>query len=249
MKRLAFAALLLAAPAQAAQVPTPGTLDPRIRLVDYSADQVVRVTGFPGYQITIQFAPEERIENVALGDSVTWQVTPNKKANLLFVKPTAPNGRSNMSVVTDRRTYNFDLVAKPSARANAKELIYALRFKYAEPPKAVAAAPAPAPGPINFAYKFKGSKANLPVRVYDDGRSTYFQWAEGVSTPAIFAVGTDKRESIVNYTVRNGTVVVDRISPTFTLRHGKQVTQIVNAGFAEPKPAAPQPQQQLASQR
>lgn len=249
MKRFLLAALLTAAPLAAAQLPAPGKLDPRIRLVDYHADEVVRVTGFPGYQITIQFAPDERIENVAIGDSMTWQVTPNKKANLLFVKPTAPTGRTNMAVVTDKRAYNFDLVAKPSSQANARELTFALRFKYAEPPKPAAPAQPVAPAPLNFAYKFKGAKANVPLRVYDDGRSTYFQWAAGAATPAIFAVGADKRESIVNYTVRNGTVVVDRLSPQFVLRYGRHVTQVINAGFAEPSPAAPPPPQQLAAQR
>ncbi len=249
MKRLVLAALLLAAPVGAAQLPQPGQLDPRIRLVDYNADEVVRVTGFPGYQITIQFAPDERIENVAIGDSMTWQITPNKKANLLFVKPTGPDGRTNMSVVTDKRNYNFDLVAKPQAKVNRNELIFALRFKYAEPPKTVAVAAPVAPAPLNFAYKYKGSKTNLPVRVYDDGKSTYFQWAEGVATPAIFAVGADKRESIVNYTVKNGMVVVDRLSPQFVLRYGKRVTQVFNTGFAQAQPAQPPQPQQLTAQR
>lgn len=240
MKRFLLAALIVAAPATAAQVPQPGRFDPRIRLVDYNADEVVRVTGFPGYQLTIEFAPTEKIENVAIGDSMTWQVTPNKKANLLFVKPTSATGRTNMSVVTDKRSYNFDLVAKPQERATAKELIFALRFKYAEPPKPVVAAAPPPPAPLNFAYSFKGAKANVPQRVYDDGRSTYFQWVEGAATPAIFAVGADKRESLVNYTVKAGTVIVDRVGAQFVLRYGKQVTQVTNTAYAAPTPPAPQ---------
>ncbi len=35
----------------------------------------------------IEFGHGERIENVAVGDSSAWQVTPNKRANLLFLKP------------------------------------------------------------------------------------------------------------------------------------------------------------------
>jgi len=36
-------------------------------------------------------------------------VTPNRRGNLLFVKPMVPGARSNMTVITDRRIYLFDL--------------------------------------------------------------------------------------------------------------------------------------------
>jgi len=249
--RIVLAALAIAMPAQAAQVPTPGKLDARIRVVDYNADDVVRVTGFPGYQITIQFAADERIENVALGDSMSWQVTPNKKANLLFVKPMASTGNTNMSVVTDRRNYNFELVAKPAKLASRSDLTFSLRFRYAQPPVPVAKAatvePQLPPERWNFAYRFRGSKANVPVRVYDDGRSTYMQLAEGVPTPAIFVVGIDKRETLVNFAVRGQAIVVDRVSPHLVLRHGRQVTHVYNEGI-RPQPAPPA-RPQLTAQR
>ena len=85
--------------------------DNRIRTQAYSADQIVRILGKAGIQSTIEFAPDERIENVAVGDSSAWQITPNRRASLLFVKPLAARSRTNMTVVTDRRTYMFDLVA------------------------------------------------------------------------------------------------------------------------------------------
>ena len=88
------------------------------RLVErmYDPAEVVRVEGKAGVQATIRFAEDEHIENVAIGDSEAWQVTPNKRANLLFVKPLAPTAATNMTVVTDRRTYLFDLVASASAK-------------------------------------------------------------------------------------------------------------------------------------
>jgi hypothetical protein len=39
-----------------------------------------------------------------------WQITPNRRASLLFVKPLPGAHRTNMTVVTDKRTYLFDLV-------------------------------------------------------------------------------------------------------------------------------------------
>ena len=91
---------------------------------------MVRIDGRAGVQATIVFAEDEHIENVAIGDSNSWQVTPNKRANLLFVKPLAARARTNMTVVTDRHRYFFDLVAAPAGNA-----LYVLRFTYPDEPK------------------------------------------------------------------------------------------------------------------
>src|SRR6478672_11124421 len=85
--------------------------DNRIRTQPYNPNEIVRIVGKTGIQSTIEFAADERIENVAVGDSSKWQITPNRRASLLFVKPLAARSRTNMTVVTDRRTYMFDLVA------------------------------------------------------------------------------------------------------------------------------------------
>ena len=134
--------LLLTAAAMiavSASAPVPAhAADSRLVTRLYSKEEVVRVEGRLGVQATIAFADDEHIENVAIGDSATWQVTPNQRANLLFVKPLAARARTNMTVVTDRHTYFFDLVAGGSPSP-----LYVLRFTYPEPPKP---APQPAAG-------------------------------------------------------------------------------------------------------
>ena len=114
--------LALAMPLQAA--------DRRLVSRLYNADEVIQLDGQAGVQASIAFAEDEHIENVAVGDSSSWQITPNKRANLLFVKPLAARARTNMTVVTDRHTYFFDLVAGASATP-----LYVLRFTYPDEPK------------------------------------------------------------------------------------------------------------------
>ena len=107
----------------------------------FNPDEVVRLEGRPGVQATIVFGADEHIENVAIGDSNSWQITPNKRANTIFLKPLHPRAQTNLTVITDRRSYFFDLAAAPTASP-----VYALRFRYPEVPKAVqtaAATPAP----------------------------------------------------------------------------------------------------------
>jgi type IV secretion system protein VirB9 len=245
VSRLLAVALLAIAPgvARPAVTPAPGPGDPRIRVVAYDPNEVVELRAAIGYQMTLEFGPGERIENVSIGDGLGWQVTPNHKANLLFLKPLDVNSATDMTVITNLRRYVFDLSARRPAKHGDRSLIYRLRFEYPEPFVAVAEPrPAPPPAPprdVNHAYHFEGSAVNLPQRVFDDGRATYFAFPPTADYPAIFAVDPDKREAVVNTAIHEGYVVVDRLAGAFVLRRGAEVTRIVNDGYNPPGGSAP----------
>ena len=230
---LAFA--LLSTPAFAAT-------DPRLQSIHYELDKVVKVHGRLGYQSMIEFAPGESIENVAVGDSSAWQVTPNKRANLLFLKPLSAKARTNMTVVTDQRTYLFDLGV---ATAGTTPL-YNLRFTYGAPPPAPSAKPLQriayptllangTPGPpavvqpkLNYDWKGKGDKEIIPDHYYDDGHSLYLQWKAGAPMPALFEREEDGRENLLNYRQQGAFIVVDAVPNTVVMRLGKETAVLIN---------------------
>jgi type IV secretion system protein VirB9 len=227
----------LAGSALATETPRPGAIDPRIRTVAYDPDQVVRLTGYFGIQTMLEFASDERIENVSIGDAMGWQVTPNKKANLLFLKPLDRTAATNMTVVTDRRRYVFELVVA-GPKASMKDLAYVIRFLVPAPVSvAVMAPPPPAPlaPPVarNSAYAVKGDAAIQPTRVFDDGVATYFAWPAQADLPAVFVVGADGVEGLANAAVRDGYLVVDQLAPRFVLRSGKSSLTVTNAAFSQ----------------
>jgi len=225
---LTFALMLLAAPAGAV-VPHPGPGDPRIFEVLYDPSEVVELHGVLGYQLSLEFDPGERIENVAIGDSLGWQVTPNRKANLLFIKPMSLRPDTNMTVVTNLRRYNFELSVK--AKAPAKSIPFSVRFTYPPPP----------PVDRNHAYSFQGSDKNLPDRMFDDGLATYFTFRSQEDLPAIFAVEPDGQESVVNSHLKDGYIVIDRIARGFVLRRGSEVTKVFNDGYHSQQASALSP--------
>ncbi|MDH4386794.1 MAG: P-type conjugative transfer protein VirB9 [Caulobacter sp.] len=237
MTRLLIAVLLAALPlaAQAAVSPRPVDLDPRIQTVDYDPDQVVMLQGQLGYQMMLEFGEGERIENVAIGDALGWQVTPNRKANLLFLKPLDRLIATNMTVVTSQRRYSFELRVAPKASRTVTP--YSIRFAYAPVAVALPMAPVviPEPEPVvaNQAYAVTGSPENTPARIFDDGRMTYFEFPAEAAIPAIFAVDAEGAESLVNSGMRGQVVVVQQLSPRFVLRNGKQVTQVINRGYGQ----------------
>ena len=223
-----------------AVIAAPALADERLVEVRYDAAKVYRVEGKPKVQATIRFAEDEAIENVAVGDSNAWQITPNKRANLLFVKPLLARANTNMTVVTNKRTYLFDLVAGPAAQP-----MYVLSFKYPDPPKdkveagtqvAQNTAPPPVQSPtvdptqINFAWSKSGNEKLLPESVFDDGEATFLTWPEGRSVPAILITDTAGTEGPVNFTVRGNTIVVEGVPPQIVLRAGKERALIVNGG-------------------
>jgi type IV secretion system protein VirB9 len=227
--------------------------DARVAARYYDPAHIVTVHAHTGIQSTIAFGPDERIENVAVGDSATWQVTPNKRASIVFVKPMQPSARTNMTVVTDRRTYLFDLVATPRGVP-----VYMLRFTYPAEPKPVVAmappppapaapatemaakAPEPTPADLNFAWVTAGAKQLLPARVFDDGKSTWLAWPKDSSMPAILAREPNGDEGPVNYTVRGDYMVVDGIPAQLVLRQGKLMATLTPAPrTSRPAPAVP----------
>jgi type IV secretion system protein VirB9 len=244
-RAVALAAALFAATALA----TPALAnDPRLVERRYSPDEVVRIEGKPNVQATIRFGEDESIENVAIGDSTAWQVTPNKRANLLFVKPLADRATTNMTVVTDRHTYLFDLVASPAA----KNPLYVLAFTYPEEPEGVrqagadgtvlegpsalelAAASDPYavldPAALNFAWTTKGDSKLLPTRIYDDGSATFLTWPAGTPMPAILIRDQKGTEGPVNFAVRGDVIVVDGVPREIVLRSGADAATLRNDG-------------------
>ncbi len=242
--RLPLAALVLAlsAPAMAQ--------DSRLVTVVYDEAQVVRIDGKPKVQATIKFREDESIENVAIGDSQAWQVTPNKRANLLFVKPLTPTASTNMTVVTNKRTYLFDLVSSPRNKP-----LYVLQFSY---PKAEAAEEAERlaraeeeareranatelaaandpfavadPDKLNFSWATEGDKELIPQRTYDDGETTFLTWASGTTIPVILVSNHKGDLGPVNFTVRGDTVLVEGVPTQIILRSGRESATLTNTG-------------------
>jgi type IV secretion system protein VirB9 len=243
----ALALLLFATPLHAE--------DPRLVERFYDPAEVVRINGKANVQTTIKFADDELIENVAIGDSESWQVTPNKRANLLFLKPLADRAATNMTVVTNNHTYFFDLVASPR---NAHPL-YVLSFSYPkeiEPAPArqfdpqqpndleMAAATAPEaivdPAELNFAWAGSGDKKLLPARIYDDGAATFLSWPAGTPVPAILVKDKAGTEGPVNFAVRGDVIVIEGVPRQIILRSGKDLATIGNNGPERPSAALAQ---------
>lgn len=242
----------LAFTAHAELTPPRGAADPRIRAVEYNATQVVRIVTFFGVSTHIDFGAE-RITSVAIGDSAAWRA--EERGTHLFLRPQAVKPDTNMTVITDRRTYHFVLAIEPRSIKDPKawadpNLTYSLSFKHPEDERRAKEAAGRASmlrerqGDIkaslagarlsvrNSDYWVKGSEAVSPSAAYDDGRFVYLVFANNVDMPAVYSVDDAGKEALINtHVVDVNTIAVQRLVKRLMLRKGDAAAEVVNQSF------------------
>lgn len=234
-------ALGLSLPAAAGWVPARGSVDSRMRVAPYSPDEVYSLYGYVGYQIDIEFASGEVFKGLAAGDidSISFEA----HGRHLFLKPRVPHVRTNLTVLTNLRQYEFDYSASPGPPDPMfGEVIYGLRFTYpgtvstreaALKAREIASdlAKAPMSRPRNYDYWYCGRPELEPEAAWDDGVRTWIRFGARTELPAIFVKNADGTESLLNFSIDDGDVVIQRVAHRFVLRRGRLTGCIVNQHF------------------
>lgn len=212
--------------------------DARIRVAAYNVDRVYRLVGYVGYQIDLEFEPDESFVGLGAGDIEGLAFA--SQGNHLFLKPKASKVSTNLTVLTNRREYQFDYTASadhPDSRE--PDVTYVLRFTYPKPPATVDVAgkiehkldSAAALRPQNFDYWYCGFSTLKPIAASDDGVHTRLRFGAHAELPAIFVRNDDGSESLLNFNVDAGDVVIHRVARRFVLRRGLLRGCIVNKSF------------------
>ncbi len=222
-------------------VPAKGAVDSRIRVAAYNGDEVYKLRGFVGYQIDLEFEAGETFTGLGAGDLEGLSFV--GQDNHLFLKPKAAKVATNLTVLTNRRHYQFDYTAQ-SQRPSADDqgVIYSLRFTYAPPPSQAAAEAAAKrldsqldTASIrrlqNSDYWYCGQPSLRPVAASDDGVHTRLKFAANAELPAIFVRNEDGSESLLNFNIEAGDVIVHRVARRFILRRGRLTGCVVNQSF------------------
>ncbi|WP_285295829.1 P-type conjugative transfer protein VirB9 [Aureimonas altamirensis] len=259
--RPVLVALSLAAatlPAHALDIPSAMASDSRIRTVNYTPNDIVKVIGRYRASTQIEFAASEEIAHIAIGDSVSWEVAPAR--NILFLKPRERNPPTNLQVVTirqtgERRVYQFELRAT-EGDVTATDAYFLVRFNYPTDEANARRAAANAEqqtrqaaanrqlvddalsihqtyGARNYQYSAQGSRALQPDSVYDDGKVTTMRFAGNREVPAIYMVQSDGSETLIPWDARQSgeVVIIHGTAIEFRLRRGGDVLCIFNEAY------------------
>lgn len=222
--RIAMLIAAAAAPVGAQVRPQPDGASPHLQSVDYREGEIVQLYGAPGYELTLELSPDEQVENVALGDAGSWQVSVDHGGDHLFLKPTQPNIATNMTVITSVRVYNFDLNSLPEP---ASDMPYTVSFHYPDEPKTAAYVDVSPLRRSLSRYKVTGDEWLRPDSISNDGIHTYISWSEAKPIPAVFAVDQSGHERLANGAMRDDVYVVDSVPHELTFRIDRRVAHAV----------------------
>jgi len=154
-----------------------------------------------------------------------------------------PNGSQNNGRVGGI-AYRFDYaVSAQRPDPVVDDVMYAVRFLYSPSPGQIPSGPSPAQQvetdlararaarPRNIDYWYCGSPTVKPITASDDGVHTRLTFGAKAELPAIFVRNDDGSESLLNFSMDAGDVVIHRVAPKFIVRRGRLTGCIVNRGF------------------
>lgn len=205
----------------------------------------------------IQLEAGETVEHINAGDTVRWQVAPayhgkgENKTLHVFVKPTDVGLKTNLTVLTSKRAYRFNL------ESSGKDHMPIVGFQYPKQYQDIVAQlkiqdeleraderkkTLPSPDAddkrlsianLDFEYEIDGDDPVWkPIRVYNDGVKTIIELPEKAKytkVPVLSVIDDGNEKAIVNYRLLNNKFVVDNLFEKAILvsgvgRHQTKVT-------------------------
>lgn len=204
---------------------------------EYKPDSLFNVNVQMGFISDIQLKAGEKVINIDAGDTKRWlidQATVGGTAHV-YIKPLAPGIQTNMIINTEQHSYRLYLVSvsenytpivqfvfpeessfrklveKPLPWKNKEEKnyydVYMTQTKsgqYVEKK-------------INKKYKVKKhgqlETSLYPSAIFDDGIHTYIQMPRSnkYDLPTLYNVDDSNKLTLVNYRVKNGYIIADRV--------------------------------------
>lgn len=243
--------LLVAVAVHAELVATPLPGDSRLVQFEYHPDQTYLVLSKPKAVTDIQFADDEKITTVAAGDSKSWELTPTANKKHLFVKPTYDQIETSMTVLTDKRSYQFVLRSTGPGSKWYQRVSWVQDRTVLMDLAAVAevdkrraevdqdrgqGGDSFSPEKLSFGYQISGDAEFRPLSVFHDGRFTWIKLPSGLQEmPALFATVEDGEFQLVNYLVKGDYIVAQRVISSGVLKLGRAEVRFASGEKAQAK--------------
>lgn len=220
-----------------AQAAIPIATDSRIKTFIYNESEVFHLTVHYGYQSNIEFAKNEEIETMSMGNSYSWKITPVGRR--LFIKALEGAARTNMTIITNKRTYQFELESKNPDNNLDDDLVYVARFylpdKSFNSPRPRVDSAKFLPQAIrkkekfNFNYTLSGANDIAPTKVFDDGAKTFLKFSNNNAViPHIFIDNGAGGEVRASFSRQGEYIVIKRLVKKLILRLNQSVVQVFN---------------------
>lgn len=187
--------------------PVAAQADPRIVELTYDPDIVYALSISQGHASVVQLERGEAVESIVLGQAEGWLVEPTASADRVIVKPLAGARRTNLTILTTKRSYSFTL------DANGGLDIFVMRFSYATGASDVGTEPV-------ATYRFRGDRDLFPRLMTDNGRTTSVFWSPEKPFPAVFVLDSSRDEVAANYRAAGDGLIIEGVHDEVVFRSG-----------------------------
>ena len=224
--------LLARANEAARQRPETTSFTQARQIYTYAPGAIYELYTSPSFISAILLEPGETLGDVAAGDTSRWMVQETSAEaeidgrTIVLVKPQSTGLRTNIVLVTDRRTYTIEAIAQSGTT-------YAAQVAWCYPDREAASSVVPAIDRLNFSYEIRTTRGSqpswLPTRVFDDGRRTWIEMpilAASAELPPLFVI-TGEGTELVNYRIEGQRYMIDRVFDVAEFRLGTRSPTIV----------------------
>lgn len=230
----------------------PAPKENRIVRYTYSPDVIFRILSAPNLTTHLELGEDEGVkETPAIGDQAQWMVTGGPRH--LFIKPLRYDLETSLTVVTNKRTYQFQLIAGKTAAAQVFQkvsFLYPDREMEVKLRKDTETAVVEAeqnrlagqvvatnvdPATLDFGFKIDGDANFRPTTAYTNGKFTFLVMPNTQDTPAIFLLDENDNPSLINYQVKSNMIVVERVAAKLLLKLGNAEVRVTKRGPVEQK--------------
>ena len=243
----------------ALQEPTGHGYVNAVQVYPFADGALYRLYAAPEQVTDIALQPGETLVSVSAGDTVRWVVgdtgsgSGGAKQVHVLVKPFSAGLKTNLVIMTDRRSYHLALESTDKTSMAAiswtypQDQLVALQQQNRQAEAASSVADGVALEDLHFRYAISGDNPPWrPVRAFDDGSKVYIEFPSRLDqgeAPPLFVVGPTGDSELVNYRVRRNYYIVDRLFAAAELRLGQKPQQTVRISRTDtgaPAPAAGQ---------
>ena len=201
-------------------------------------NSVYEIFAKPNYITTLKLNSDENVVYVGGGDVENWQIDEtnggSENATYLMIKPSFPNLKTNLSVITDKRSYFIVLESTDNSynpyvswkypydegMAHIKKIQEKTKSKDIE-------LNAKEINQIEFGYTYNKNSKIAPEQVFTDGEKTVLIFNDKLQeSPVVYVYGDDNTLSLVNYRQIDNKVIIDKVVDKIQLVLGKEVLEI-----------------------
>lgn len=226
-----------------------------IQVYPYTEGALYQLYASPDQVSDIALQRGETIVAVSAGDTLRWVVgdtvsgTGTDARAHVLVKPTKEDLKTNLVIITDRRSYHLELTSTPDTYMASvswqypRDELLALerRNESAKAAEQVVVDRGLRLDQLRFRYSMSGDNPPWrPVRVFDDTNKVYIQFPGRLDqgeAPPLFVIGARGESQLVNYRVRGTYYIVDRLFAAAELRLGEKPQQVVRITRTDGRPA------------